>query len=411
MKVNVLSTEQGNAKLQILVPAEDLTRALDQEYETYVKNHKDEVLDRKHLADTEAGQNLIRHAVQDVFSDLYADAVRESGLAVASQPRITVLKADEEEGIEFTLEFALRPEVTLGTYKGIHVKCPDFQLTEAELESALAQAERQNSQLTAVERPAALGDTATIDFTGYLDGVPFEGGQGTDYPLVLGSGSFIPGFEEQLVGANVGDNVVVNVTFPENYHAPNLAGKPTIFRCKVKKIEEAQVVPLTEAQKNEVKAQAAQQKKNQADQIIENEVLGRIISEAQVEVPTAMIDSEASLLMDQFASELQAQGIDLEGYSQKLGKTVNEMYEEMKPMAQRRILLRLVLGAVAEAEKITVTEEELEAHWDRLAQQYGVDKIRLKVYFGEGADEEVRAELLQQKAYALLRETTILEME
>lgn len=411
MQVNILSTEQGSAKLQILVPAEDLTKALNQEYATYTKNHPDKTLDRKTLADSQAGQTLIRNAVQDVFSDLYAEAIKETGLQVASQPRITVLKADEEEGIEFSLEFALRPEVKLGQYKGIHVKCPDFVLTEEELQYAYAQAAKQKTETVTVDRPARLGDTATIDFTGYLDGVPFDGGAGTDYPLVLGSGSFIPDFEEQLVGTSAGDNVAVNVTFPEDYHAPNLAGKATIFRCKVKKVEENVPGTLTEEEKESVKAQAAQQKKDRADQQIENQVLGQIISQTQVEVPQAMIDSEAELLMNQFASELQAQGIDLESYSQRLGKTTREMYEEMKPMAERRILLRLVLNAVAEAESLSLTEEEVEAHWETLAKQYGVDVIRLKVYFGEGAEEEIKAELLQQKAFTFLRENTILEME
>ena len=410
MQVNILSNENGSAKLQILVPAGDLTKALDQEYGTYMKNHPDAALSRETLADDETGQGLIRHAVQDVFSDLYADAIRQTGFQVASQPKITVLKADEQEGIEFQLEFALRPEVKLGQYKGIHVKCPDFALTEEELQYAYGQAAKQKSETVTVDRAAQLGDTATIDFTGYLDGVPFDGGAGTDYPLVLGSGSFIPGFEEQLVGASAGDNVVVNVTFPEAYHAPNLAGKATIFRCKVKKVEETVPGTLTEEEKEQVKAQAAQQKKDRADQQIENEVLGKIIADTQVEVPQAMIDSEAEILMNQFASELQAQGIDLEGYSQRLGKTTQEMYEEMKPMAQRRILLRLTLSAVAEAEGLTVREEEVEAHWEVLAKQYGVDAIRLKVYFGEGAEEEIQAELLQQKAFTFLRENTILEM-
>ena len=410
MQVNILSTEKGSAKLQILVPAEELTKALDQEYATYSKNHPEEKLERETLADNEVGQGLIRNAVQDVFSDLYAEAIRETDLQVASQPRITVLKADEEEGIEFSLEFALRPEVKLGQYKGIHVACPDFVLTEEELRYAYAQAAKQKTETVVVDRPAQLGDTATIDFTGYLEGVPFDGGAGTDYPLVLGSGSFIPGFEEQLVGASAGDNVVVNVTFPEAYHAPNLAGKATVFRCKVKKVEESIPGTLTEEEKESVKAQAQQQKKDRADQQIENQVLGQIISDAQVEIPQAMIDSEAELLMNQFASELQAQGIDLESYGQRLGKTPQEMYEEMKPMAERRILLRLVLSAVAEAESLTVTEEELAAHWETLAQQYGVDAVRLKVYFGEGAEEEIKAELLQQKAFAFLRENTILEM-
>lgn len=409
MQVTVLSKDQGMALLEIHVSAEVLTKALDESYEVFAKNHDGFDAPRAEVTTSPDCQDILRQAVQDVFSDNYAAAIAESGLKVASEPQVSVIGADEVSGVTYHVEFAIRPEVKLGQYKGIRVKMPEVELTEAELEMIYTRAQQQNAQPVTVDRPAQLGDVTTIDFMGYLDGVPFDGGAGNDYDLTLGSGAFIPGFEEQLVGASAGDNVVVNVTFPENYHAPNLAGKETVFRCKVKKVAAMELQPLSEEQKAQLRQQAAQQKKNYADQQIEDQVLGIIIEEAQVELPQAMIDSEVNICMQQFAAEVQAQGMDMESYQQRLGKTTEEMVQEMRPLATRRIQLRLVLSAIAEAENITVSDEEVEAHWDTLAQQYGIDKARLKVYMGE-VDEEIRAELQNSKAYALLRQETILEM-
>jgi trigger factor len=410
MQVSILSQEQGMAVLKIAVPGETLTKALDDAYKVYTQNHPDFAVARSQVLSDPLAEEILRQAVEEVFSDVYAQAVAQSGLAVASEPLVSVLSVQEDTGVEYQMQFAVRPEVTLGQYKGLHVKCPATELTEAELAQALEAARKANTTPKTVDRPAQLGDIATIDFTGYLDGVPFDGGAGTDYPLTLGSGTFIPGFEDQLVGAKTGDHVAVNVTFPENYQAENLAGKPTVFRVQVKKLEELEQMPLTPEQENEVRTQAAQQKKLQADQQIEDEVLGRILAEAQVEIPQAMLDSEVNICMQQFIAELGAQGMDLEHYQQRIGKNTDQMLAEMAPLAKRRIMLRLVLSAIAKEEAMEATEEEIEAQWDQMAQQYGIDKPRLKVYAGDGAEEQIKADIVRSKAYALLRESTILDM-
>jgi trigger factor len=410
MQLSILSQEQGMAVLKISVPGETLTKALDDAYKVYTQNHPDFTVERSQVVTDPQAGDVLRQAVEEVFSDVYAQAVKESGLAVASEPLVSVLSVQEDTGVEYQMQFAVRPEVTLGQYKGLHVKCPATEPTEAEIAQALEAAQRANTTPKTVDRPAQLGDIATIDFTGYLDGVPFDGGAGTDYPLTLGSGTFIPGFEEQIVGAKVGDHVAVNVTFPENYQAENLAGKPTVFRVQVKKLEELEKTPLTPEQENEVRAQAAQQKKLQADQQIEDEVLGRILEEAQVEIPQAMLDSEVNICMQQFIAEIGAQGMDLEHYQQRIGKNTDQMLAEMAPLAKRRIMLRLVLSAIAKEEAMEATEEEIEAQWDQMAQQYGIDKPRLKVYAGDGAEEQIKADIVRSKAYALLRESTILDM-
>ncbi len=411
MQVNVISQDKGSAKVQVTFPGQVLTKALDKVYEEYRKVHEDFQVARADVAADPNGQNLLRKAVQDVFSEHYAQAIAETGLTVASEPVISVQKASETEGLEFQMEFALRPEIKLGQYKGIRVKCPTVELTEQEKQAAVEAAQASNTVHKSVDRPAQLGDIAVIDFTGYLDGEAFEGGAGSDFPLELGSGTFIPGFEEQLVGASVGDQVAVNVTFPENYQAANLAGKPTVFQVTVKGLQHAELQPLTQEQKEQAVARAQQQKKNQADLQIEDQVLGKILEEAHAEIPAAMLKSEVNICMQQFAAELSAKGGDLGTFARQSGKSVEQLASEMEPLAKRRIMLRLVLSAIAEAEKLEATAQEIEAQWENMAQQYGISKDQLKQYAGDGAEAQIKAEITSSKAYALLRESTILEME
>lgn len=410
METKILSQENGMAKVRADLPGAELTKALDAVYQSHQKDENFS-LPREGLAESPEGQGLLREAAQNLFSGIYADVIKRCGLKVASEPRVAIVQASETEGVAFTLEFALRPEMKLGRYKGIRVKMPVIEPTEAEYQAALEAAAKQNVAAVEVDRPAALGDTAMIDFKGFLDGVAFAGGEGADYPLVLGSGQFIPGFEDQLVGAKAGDEVDVNVTFPENYHAENLKGKAVVFKVKVLKVQEQQVRPLTPEQEHQVKAQAAQQKKSLADQEIEDQVLGKILEEAQVDLPEAMVESEANICVQQFAAEIAAKSMTIEQFCQKTGKTLADMRKEMYPLARRRIQLRLVLGAIAEAEHLEATDEELEGYWDQMSQQYGMPKEQLKHYMGDGVEEEMRAELVSQKAYALLRESTILERE
>lgn len=410
METTIISQEKGMAKVGVAVPGADLTKSLDAVYQAHQKEENFN-LPREGLAENPEGQSLLREAVQNVFSGIYNDVIRDCGLQVASEPKVAVLKASEEDGVEFTLEFALRPEMKLGNYKGIHVKMPDVTPTEAELAAALEAAAKQNVSAVDVDRPAALGDTTVIDFKGYLGEEAFAGGEGADFPLVLGSGQFIPGFEDQLVGARAGDAVDVNVTFPENYHAANLAGKAVVFKVAVHKVQEQKQAPLTTEQETQVKAQVAQQKKAMADQKIEDQVLGKILEEAQVDLPDAMVESEANICVQQFAAEISAKSMSIEQFCQQTGKTLEGIREEMKPLARRRIQLRLVLSAIAEAEKLEATDAELDGYWDQMSQQYGLPKDQLKHYMGDGVEDEMRQEIVSQKAYALLRESTILDRE
>ena len=410
MEIKILSQEHGMVELGVTVPGSALTEALNKVYEKH-QNDPGFALPREGLDENPESKTLLQEAVQELFSGIYQDVMRQVDLPVASEPKVAVVGASEKEGVSFTLSFALRPKMKLGKYKGIRVKMPNIVPTEAEYQAAQQAAEARNQVPTDVERPAVLGDITVIDFTGYQDGTAFAGGAGTDYALTLGSGQFIPGFEDQLVGASAGDHVEVHVTFPEQYHVSDLAGKPAVFQVAVKKVQEKKLQPLNEQQKQQIRQQVAQQKKDQADQEIEDQVLGIVLKEAQVELPEAMIESEANICAQQFAAELAAKGMTIDQFCQQNGKTLDGIRREMYPLARRRIQLRLVLSAIAEAEHIVAEEAEVESCWDQMAQQYGIPKEQLRQYAGPETDAEIRADLVSRKAYMFLRESTILERE
>lgn len=410
MEIKILSQENGMARVGVTMPGSALTGALDKVYAKH-QGDKDFSLPREGLDRNPQGGMLLQEAVQNLFGGSYQDVMKQVDLPVASEPKVAVLAADEETGVEFQLTFALRPTMKLGRYKGIRVKMPNTVPTEEEYQAAQEAAEAQNVVPAGVARPAALGDITVIDFTGYQDGVAFEGGAGTDFALTLGSGQFIPGFEEQLVGASAGETVDVNVTFPEQYHAPNLAGKPALFKVTVKQVQENRRTPLNDQQKQQIRTQVDQQKRAMADQEIEDQVLKVVLEEAQVELPEAMVESEANICVQQFAAEMAAKSMTIEQFCQKTGKTIDGMRKEMYPLARRRIQLRLVLSAIAEAEGIVAEDSEVDSCWDQMAQQYGMPREQLRQYAGPETDAEIRADIVSQKAYALLRESTILERE
>ena len=408
MEIKILSRENGMASVGVRLPGGDLTRAIDKVYAAH--SEKGEPLPPRQGLDGDGqGRTLLQEAVQELFSGVYQDVMRQVDLPVASDPKVTVVSVSEETGAEFRLSFALRPELKLGRYKGIHVKMPDVSVTQEEYLEALSQVEEQNLVPTEVDRPAGMGDVAVIDFEGFRDGVAFEGGKGTDFSLTLGSGQFIPGFEEQLVGARAGDQVDVNVTFPEQYHAPQLAGQPALFKVAVHAVREMQKKPLTPEQQQGLRESMLQRKKDLADQEIEDQVLKIILEEAQVELPDAMVESESNICVQQFAAEISAKNMTFEQFCAQTGKTYESIRREMEPLARRRIQLRLVLDAIARAENITVTDREAEDAWDQMAVQYGMPKEQLRQYAGPDMDAQIRAELVSQKAYALLRESTILD--
>ncbi len=408
MEIKHTKTENGMATVAVHEDGAGLTAAIDKVYAAH-KNEEGFSIARETVDSAPEARSLLQEAVQELFSGLYEPVMQAIDLPVASEPKCTVQGASEGEGVDFTLTFALRPEIRLGRYKGIRVKMPDVTVTEEEFREALRQVEETNIQPAKVDRPAKNGDVTIIDFKGFQDGEAFQGGEGSDYALTLGSGQFIPGFEEQLIGASAGDRVDVHVTFPAEYHAPALAGKPALFEVTVKQVQELRLQPLTPEQQQSLRQSVAQRKKDLADQDIEDQVLKVILEEAEAEIPEAMVESEANICVQQFAAELSAKGMTFEQFCRQNGKTYNTVRADMMPLARRRIQLRLVLSAIAEAEGITADDQETEAAWEQMAVQYGLPTEQLKKMAGPDTEQGIRADIASQKAYALLRESTILD--
>ena len=408
MEVKILSREHGMADVQVSLPGSELTKAIDAEFEKR-RQAPDFNLPREGADANPDARELMQEVVRTLFSGVYQDALRQTELPVASDPKVSVVQVSEADGAVYRMRFALRPQVKLGRYKGIHVKMPNTGFTEEEFQEALRQVEEEHVVPVKADRPAKLGDVALIDFEGFLDGVAFQGGKGENHPLTLGSGQFIPGFEDQLVGASAGEKVDVNVTFPERYHAADLAGKPVVFKVTVKEIRELQQTPLNEGEKQELRNSMARKKQEDADQEVEDQVLAIILQDSPVELPDAMVESEANICIHEFAAQLMSRNMTFDQFCQDNGKTYQSVLEEMKPLAVRRIRLRLVLSEIAKAEGFAVEDAEVENALEEMAVQMGADKDMVRRYLGPDGEAEMRADLLMRKTYTFLRESTILD--
>lgn len=397
MSVTVETLEKNMAKLTITVAAEEIEKAMQA---VYLKNksrysvpgfRKGKV--SRTVLERMYGKGLFyEDAVNSVMPEAYAAAVEESGLDVVSEPAIDFVETDPEKDLVFTAEVAVKPEVVLGEYKGLEVPKADLSVTEDEVMAIIKKEQEKNAVNVNVEdRAVQTGDIATIDFEGFVDGVAFEGGKGEDYPLTIGSNTFIPGFEDQIIGHEIGTEFDVNVTFPEDYQAEELKGKASVFKVTVKKIEEKELPELDDefaAEVSEFETMAeykahvekaeAERKEVAAEQAKEEAVINKAIENAQMEIPDAMVNSEANNMIREFASNLERQGLKLEQYLQYFGQTEDGMREQMKPNALKRIQTRLVLEAIAKAEAFEITEEELDAEITKLAEQYQMEADQVK---------------------------------
>lgn len=397
MSVTVETLEKNMAKLTITVAAEEIEKAMQA---VYLKNkgrysvpgfRKGKV--SRTVLERMYGKGLFyEDAVNSVMPEAYAAAVEESGLDVVSEPAIDFVETDPEKDLVFTAEVAVKPEVVLGEYKGLEVPKADLSVTEDEVMAIIKKEQDKNAVNVNVEgRAVQADDIATIDFEGFVDGVAFEGGKGTDYPLTIGSNTFIPGFEDQIIGHEIGTEFDVNVTFPEDYQAEELKGKASVFKVTVKKIEEKQLPELDDefaAEVSEFETMAeykahvekaeAERKEVAAEQAKEEAVINKAIENAQMDIPDAMVTSEANNMIREFASNLERQGLKMEQYLQYFGQTEDGMREQMKPNALKRIQTRLVLEAIAKAEAFEITEEELDAEIAKLAEQYQMEADQVK---------------------------------
>ncbi len=426
MSLQVERLEKNMAKLTIEVPAEELEKALQN---AYLKNRKQisvpgfrkGKVPRQMIEKMYGPEVFYDDAANALIPDAYAAAADECELELVSRPRVSVVKIAKGEPFVFTAEVAVKPEVTLGQYKGIEVEKEDTAATEEEIQAALDKERDSNSRTITVEdRAVQDGDMTVIDFEGFVEGTAFEGGKGTDYPLTIGSGAFIPGFEEKLIGAEIGKEVEVDVTFPEEYHAKELAGKPAVFKCTVKEIKVKELPDLDdefakdvsefdtlEEYKADLKKKLEEKKAEEAKGRKEDAVIEKIIEGASMEIPDAMVETQAEQLVDDFAQRLQMQGMSMDQYMQYTGAGIDAMVERMKPQALQRIQSRLVLEAVAAAEQIEIGEEEIEAEISRMAESYKMEVEKVKEILGEGEKENMKEDLAIRKAIDLVTEAAV----
>ena len=422
MSLQVEKLEKNMAKLTIEVAAEELEKAIEEAYRKErnrisVPGFRKGKAPRKLIEQMYGKEVFYEEAANALISQAYEKELENCEESVVSQPRINVVQIEAGKPFIFTAEVALKPEVTLGKYKGVKVEAADLEVTEEEIDAEIGK-ERDNSARTVpVEgRPVQDGDMTVIDFEGFVDGVAFEGGKGTDYPLTIGSGAFIPGFEEALIGAEIGKETDVNVTFPEDYQAEELAGRPAVFKCTVKKIQEKQLPELdedfvgevseesdtVEEYREEVKRTLTERKEEEAKNIREDEAIEALIAEAQMEIPDAMVETQQRQMVQDYAQRMQAQGISMEQYTQITGVTTKMLLEQMKPQALRRIQSRLVLEAVVKAENIQASEEEFDEEVQAMANAYGMEVDKVREMLGENGKEQVMEDLCVKKALAFV---------
>ncbi|MFW5672127.1 MAG: trigger factor [Acetivibrio ethanolgignens] len=417
MSVQVENLERNMAKLTIEISAEEFEAATKKAY-----NKNKNRINIPGFRKGKAPQAMIEKmygagifyedAANSIIPEAYEKAAEESGLDIVSQPEIDVTQIEKGKSFIFTAEVAVKPEVTLGEYKGIEVEKMDVSVSDEELLAELDRVREQNSRTIAVEdRAAENGDMTVIDFEGFVDGVAFEGGKDEDYPLTLGSHSFIDTFEEQLVGKNIGEEVEVNVTFPEDYQAKELAGKPAMFKVTIKEIKVKELPELDDdfAQdvsefdsldeyKEDVRKTLSQRKEAQAKNAKEEAVVEKIIENATMDIPEPMINGQVRQMADEFAQRIQSQGLTVEQYFQFTGMDRNKLIETLKPQALKRIQSRLVLEAVAKAENIVASEEDIEKEIVDMASMYQMEVEKLKILIGDAEREQIAEDMAVQKA-------------
>ena len=421
MSLQVEKMEKNMAKLTIEVSAEDLEKAMQAAYQKAkgrisLPGFRKGKAPRKMIEQMYGKGIFLEDAANALIPEHYSKALNECELEIVSQPQIDVVQAEPGKPFVFTAEVAVKPEVTLGEYMGVEVPKSDVEVTDEEVEAEVKKEQEKNSRTISVEdRGAELQDVVTIDFEGSVDGVPFDGGQATEYPLTLGSNTFIPGFEDQLVGAKVGDHVDVKVTFPEEYQAKELAGKEAVFQCDVKKIEAKELPELNDEfakdvsefdtlaeYKEDLKKQLSDKKAADARRAKEDAAVDKIIENAQMELPDAMVDTQCRQMLDDFSRRMQSQGLSMDQYFQFTGMTAEKMMEDMKPQAVKRIQTRLVLEKITEVENIQPSEEEVNEEIAKMAEMYKMEADKLKELLGERELTQMKKDMAVQKAVTMV---------
>lgn len=426
MSVQVENLEKSMAKLTVTVSAEDFEKALQRAYQKQKKNisipgFRKGKVPRQVIEKMYGAGVFYEDAANSILPGAYADAAKESGLDITSTPQIDVTQIEKGKDFIFTATVALKPDVVLGQYKGVEVPKPDRTVTDEDVEKALKEEQEKNArQITVEDGGAENGDSVVMDYEGKIDGEPFEGGSAKNHTLVLGSGSFIPGFEDGLLGVKGGETRDVEVTFPEDYHAEELKGKKAVFTCKVEKVTRKELPELDDefaqevsefdtldAYKADVRKNLETKKEEAARQEIKDNAVSKAAQNSTIEIPAPMIDTQADRMIDNFARRLQAQGMSMQQYMQFTGSDENMMREQVKPQAEIQIRNQLTLEKIAETENIQVSDEEVDQEIEKMAKAYNMEPDKMKEIIGDEEKENIRKDLADQKVMDLVADAAV----
>ena len=419
MNVKNVEKENGAAKVTIEIARDEFQTALDK---AYAKIRKDIMIPgfrkgkapRKFVERMYGSQVFYEDAVNEIFPEIYEAAIVKQELKAVGQPSVTDMQTPEDGSVVLTVSTELYPEVTLGEYKGIEVPKETVSISKAEVDAELGRMQDRNARIETVDREAKTGDTVILDFEGFVDGKPFDGGKAEGYTLTLGSGAFIPGFEDQLVGLKAGEEKAVEVTFPEDYNSKELAGKAATFQCKVHEVKET-IKPELDDEfakdvsefdtladlKKDIKARLTKTRQEESDRAFEDTAVVAAAKTMTVEIPACMIDEQVDRQMEQFGYQLQMQGMKMEDYAKMMGGNVDGLRQSLRPMAEQTVRTSLLLEAVAEAEKIEVLDEEVEEELKKMADQYQMELEKVKAAV---STDSVREELKTRKAAKFIAE-------
>lgn len=427
MSLQVERLEHNMAKLTIEVPAEEVEKALQAAYlkergKISLPGFRKGRVPRQMIEKMYGPEVFYDEAANRMISEAYAKAYDECELELVSQPKIEITQLEKGKEFIFTAEVAVKPEVKLGEYKGLKVDKVSTRVTQKEVDEEIDKERERNARtIDVTDRAVQDKDQITLDFEGFVDEVAFEGGKASDYPLTIGSGAFIPGFEDQLIGANIDEEKEINVTFPEEYQAKELAGKAAVFKCTVHSIKAKELPELddefvsdvseksetVDAYKAEVKAKIKERKENEGKQKREDQSVEQAVANAEMDIPEAMISFQSRQMVDDFARRIMQQGMTMEQYFQFTGLSEEKMMEEFKPEAEKRIRTRLTLEAIVAAENIEVSEERLDEELQKMADSYKMEVDKLKEYMGENEKKQMKEDIAIQEAVTLIANAAV----